>query len=88
MSVPIEVKKRCVELLKSGKTSREIFTQYYSKLYSDTGFKSFSSMLSKWKTKVFADDEILEIGNLGYKFTPHATTVQVWKDGTITQSWI
>ena len=35
-----------------------------------------------------ADNEILETGNLDYKFTPHATTVQINRDGEIVQSWI
>lgn len=85
--VAIEVKKKCVEMSQSGMTAREVFTQYYSKYY-DTSFDGFRSMLKKWKRKVKADEKILEVGNLEYKFMPYATTVQVNKDGQITQSWI
>ena len=44
--------------------------------------------MKRWKKKVQVDDELLETGNLSYNFTPHATTVQVNKDGEIVQSWI
>lgn len=85
--IPVEVKKKCIELSKSGLTAREVYTQYYSQLY-DTRFEGFRRMLQKWKKKSYADNEILETGNLGYNFTPHATTVQVNGDGDIVQSWI
>jgi len=85
--IPVEVKKKCIDMAKTGMTAREIYTDYYSQTY-DTSFDGFRSMLKKWKRKVKADDKILEVGNLDYKFTPYATTVQVNKDGEITQSWI
>lgn len=83
--IPITVKKKCIEMAKQGKTSREIYTEYYSIMY-DTRYTGFRSMLKRWKKKVQADDELLEIGNLGYNYTPHATTVQVNSDGEIVQS--
>lgn len=85
--IPIEVKKKCVEMAKQGKTAREIYTEYYSIMY-DTRYTGFRSMLKRWKKKVQADDELLETGNLGYNYTPHATTVQINSDGEIVQSWI
>ncbi len=85
--IPIRVKKKCIEMSSQGMTSRQIYTEYYSKHYS-TAYEGFRSMLKRWKKKSFADNEILEIGNLGYNFTPHATTVQVNSEGEIIQSWI
>lgn len=85
--IPIEVKKKCIELSKTGMTAREVYNQYYSKLH-DTKYSGFRSMLQRWKRKVKVDDKILETGNLNYNFTPNATTVQINKDGEIVQSWI
>lgn len=85
--IPVEVKRKCIEMQKQGMTAREIYTQYYS-LHYDTKLTGFQSMLKRWKRKIKADDEILETGNLSYKFTPHATTVQIDKNGEIVQSWI
>ena len=85
--IPIEVKRKCIEMQKQGMTAREIYNQYYS-LHYDTKLTGFQSMLKRWKKKIKADDEILETGNLSYKFTPHATTVQIDRDGEIVQSWI
>lgn len=85
--IPIEVKRKCIEMQKQGMTAREIYNQYYS-LHYDTKLTGFQSMLKRWKRKIKADDEILETGNLNYNFTPHATTVQIDRDGEIVQSWI
>lgn len=86
-TIPIEVKKKCVELSKEGYTSTQVYNDYYSKEF-DTSYNSFRGMLKKWKKKIEVDDGILETANLGYGFVPHDATVQIGKDGTITQSWI
>lgn len=85
--ISIETKKRCVELYCQGKSSREIYAEYYSKIHTSS-YDTFRKSLSKWKKKVFADSETLETGNLTYGFVPHSTTVQIGKDGQIAQSWI
>ena len=85
--VTIQDKKKCVELAKQGFTSKQIYTEYYSKIY-DTSYNGFRGMLKKWKKKTFADNQILEIGNLAYGFKPNATTVQINAQGEIVQSWI
>lgn len=85
--IPIEVKRKCVELANNGLSAREIYKDYYSK-HCNTKFDSFRRMLRRWKNKVEVDDEILETGNLSYNFIPHATTVQINSDGEIVQSWI
>ena len=87
MSIPIGVKKKCIELQSQGLTSREVYTQYFSSIF-DTKYSGFRVMLQKWKKKIQADDTILETANLGYGFIAHDATVQIGKDGTITQSWV
>ena len=54
--IPVEVKQKCVELSKSGLTSRQVYTQYYS-LYCDTKFEAFRTMLKRWK-KIFSYEPI------------------------------
>lgn len=71
----------------NGMTYRQIYTEYYSKMF-DTKFEGFKRMIQKWRKKIEADDEIIEKGNLSYGFIPHSTTVQVDRNGEITQSWI
>ena len=87
LSIPISVKKKCIELQSQGLTSREVYTQYFSSI-SDTKYSGFRVMLQKWKRKIQADDTILETANLGYGFVPHDATVQVNSKGEITQSWV
>jgi hypothetical protein len=90
LNIPIDVKKKCAEMSRQGKTAREVYTEYYSQLpcnnFSD--YKSFGRMLRKWKNKVEADDVLLEAGNLGYNYTPTRTTVQVDRNGQVVQAWI
>jgi len=86
-SIPLEVKKKCIQLQKQGLNSKQIYTQYYSKLYN-TKYSGFRTMMQAWKRKIELDDEILEVGNLSYGFTPHSTTVQIDRHGEIIQSWI
>jgi hypothetical protein len=85
--IPIEVKKKCIEMSKNNMTARQVYMEYYSTLY-DTQYESFRRMLKQWKHKKWEDSELLEKGNLGYDYTPHATTVQVDKNGQIVQAWI
>lgn len=86
-TIPIQVKRKCVEMAKQGLNSREIYNQYYSKIQS-TSYDSFRTLLKRWKKKTFADDGLLESANLGYKFIPHDSTVQVNGSGEIIQAWI
>jgi hypothetical protein len=85
--IPIEVKKKCVEMALNNKTAREVYMEYYSKSF-DTQYESFRRMLKMWKKKKWADETLMEAGNLGYDYTPHATTVQVNGKGEIVQAWI
>ena len=85
--IPYDIKKRCVELANQGKPYREIYNEYV-KPRSEMSFKSFGRRMAEWKRKVVADEETLEAANLAYKFTPHASTVQVNAKGEVIQAWI
>jgi hypothetical protein len=86
--IPIEFKKKCVKLSETGISTKDIYADCYCKEYGSASLESFSRLLRKWKSKVEADDKTLEAGNLGYKFTPHASTVQVNSEGQVVQAWI
>lgn len=56
--IPLEVKKKCVDMANSGKTTREVYTEYYSKHY-ELSFDSFKRQLKRWKKHKEVND-ILE----------------------------
>ena len=85
--IPIEVKRRCVELASTGKTYSEIYRDYI-KPYGTMSFRSFGRRMVDWKAKVAEDSGVLESANLAYKFAPHASTVQVNGKGEVIQAWI
>jgi len=85
--IPVEVKQRCVELYNKGTSTEKLYKEHYLK-YGSGKLSTFERQLRKWRSKTRVDNELLEKGNLSYKFTPHATTVQVDKNGEIIQSWI
>ena len=85
--ISIEQKKKCIEMSNNGKTSREIYTEYFSKIDNAT-FNGFRGMLSTWKKKVQADQKYLDGGSLGFSYTPTRTTVQVDRNGEVVQAWI
>lgn len=85
--IPVEVKQKCVELRNKGASTKELYKNYYLKHASGT-LLTFERQLRKWRSKARVDNELLEKGNLGYKFPAHATTVQLDKNGEIIQSWI
>lgn len=85
--IPYDIKKRCVELANRGKTYREIYDaniQYVGKM----SLRTFKRKMLDWKVKVATDAEMLEGANLAYKFTPHASTVQINAKGEVIQAWI
>lgn len=74
-------------MTQEGKNSKEIYTEYYSKMYN-IPYESFRGMLKKWKRKYYADNKYLVAGNLCYGYTPTRTTVQVDREGNVVQAWI
>lgn len=85
--IPYDVKRKCVDLAKQGKSFEEIY-QEHIKPYSTMSFRSFARSIYKWKSKVASDENTLEAANLAYKFAPHASTVQVNGKGEVVQAWI
>ena len=85
--IPYDVKRKCVTLSNQGKQYREIYNEHI-KPRSEMSFRSFARRMAEWKNKVVKDDETLEAANLAYKFSPHASTVQVNAKGEVIQAWI
>lgn len=87
MPIDYSIKKHCVKMADSGKTSREIYDEYYHSLFPNTTLEGFKRTLRKWKNLKFADQDILNSGTFG-GFTAHGATVQVDGKGNLTQAWI
>lgn len=85
--IPYEVKRRCVELAQNGTSYKDIYRDII-RPYGTMSFRSFCRRCAEWKAKVIEDDKTLEAANLAYKFTPHASTVQVNAKGEVIQAWI
>ena len=85
--IPYDVKRKCVDLAKQGKSFEDIY-QEHIKPYSTMSFRSFARRIYEWKNKVVNDEKTLEAANLAYKFTPHASTVQVNGKGEVIQAWV
>ena len=85
--ITAEIKRKCVELNKQGTSYKTLYNEYI-KPNGDMSFRSFSRRMAEWKRKFAADAELLESANLSYKFTPHASTVQVNARGEVIQAWI
>ena len=85
--IPYDIKKRCVELANQGVTYAEIYNKYI-KVLGTMSLKTFKRKALDWKHKIATDAEILDSANLSYKFTPHASTVQVNAKGEVIQAWI
>ena len=85
--IPYDVKRKCVELAAQGVSQEEIYRKHI-KPHSTMTLESSGRMIRKWKSKIAADAKTLEAANLAYKFTPHASTVQVNAKGEVIQAWI
>lgn len=85
--IPCEVKKRCVALAAEGKSYRELYEEY-GKKYTNMSYKTFCRKMADWKHKYQADEQMLENANIAFRFTPHASTVQLNAKGQLVQAWI
>ena len=85
--IPHDIKRKCVELARSGKSYPEIYNRYI-KDNSTMSLRSFRRRMAEWKEKISIDEEMLDGANLAFKFTPHASTVQVNGKGEVIQAWI
>ena len=87
-TIPINIKKTCCEMAANGKTSRQIYNEFYCQQVNEPMmFDSFKRALTRWKKNVYLDSLTLESGT--YEgFIAHDATVQVSKSGEIVQAWI
>ena len=85
--ISYEMKRKCVELALAGKSYSEIYREHI-KDNSTMSMKSFCRRMAEWKAKMASDKEILDSANLAFKFTPHASTVQVNGKGEVIQAWV
>ena len=85
--IPYELRKRCVELAAGGMTYTEIYNEYIKGI-DGMSLRSFKRRMAEWKTKIDIDTNMLNSANLAYKFSPHASTVQVNGKGEVIQAWI
>lgn len=82
-----DIKKKCLEQARAGRSYADIYHENIKGL-SDMSLRSFKRRMAEWKTSAEIGAEILDGANLAYKFTPHASTVQVNAKGEVIQAWI
>lgn len=87
MRIPLEVKRKCVEMKRGGKTSREIYDSYFVKVHDRMAYETFKVKLKQWAKMTFADEQTLSAGTYP-GFVAHGATVQVNGHGDIVQAWI
>lgn len=86
MEIPYELKQRCVEARKT-MSAEQVYKEIFNPEHKGMSLETFSRSLRKWRKKTYASAETLDAGT--YKgFTAHHATVQVDKQGNITQAWI
>ena len=86
--IPLEVKKKCCEMQAIGIRHKKIYDDYYTKNVDEPmSFRSFTTAITRWSKKIYADRMTLDSGT--YEgFTAHGATVQVSSKGEIVQAWI
>ena len=87
MRIPLEVKRKCVEMKRGGKTSREIYDSYFVNVHDRMAYETFKVKLKQWAKLTFADEQTLSAGTYP-GFTAHGATVQVNGKGEVVQAWI
>ena len=85
--ISYEVKKKCVELKRSGMNSREIYDSYFSLVHEGMSYTTFKAKLKLWNKRTWADDFMLKSGTYP-GFIAHGATVQVNGNGEIVQAWV
>lgn len=81
------LKERCVAALAT-MTTREVYDKVFLPEHDGRmSYESFKRKMRDWKRKAYADKQILASGTFP-QFTPHGATVQVDRDGKITQVWV
>ena len=78
-------KRACVQRAVDGETYRSI---YNSVDHGEMSFRTFSRRMADWKGKLLTDEKCLETANLGFRFAPKGSTVQVNAKGELERAWI
>lgn len=87
-SIPVKIKKMCVDMFEQGKTKRDIYDTYFKHQFDNPqSYESFYRSMDRWKKQQYPDDLTLIAGTYD-GFTAHNATVQVSKNGEIVQAWI
>lgn len=85
--IEYSLKARCVRASQSMK-KRDVYERIFlPEIGGEYAYESFKRRLRDWKRKQLADDDTLLAGTYP-GFTAHHATVQVDKEGRITQAWI
>lgn len=85
--IDYSLKAQCVAALQR-MTTREVFdTIFVPTMGNIWTYESFKRNMRTWKHKQMADDDTLRAGTFP-NFAAHHATVQVDKEGRITQAWI
>ena len=86
--IPIDVKRRCCELMQQGVPKKTIYKEEIEPLENcSMPFESFRKRINEWIKKSYPDDMTLKAGT--YEgFIAHDATVQVSSTGEIVQAWI
>lgn len=85
--IEYDLKVKCVSALRH-MTTRQVFDTIFVPAMGDIwSYESFKRQMRTWKHKQLADDATLACGTFP-NFTPHGATVQVDKEGRITQVWV
>ena len=87
MTIPLSVKKKCIEMRESGMSMPDIYRTYFADAHPEMGYQTFRHKLRHWLKQRFADEMTLEKGT--YEgFIAHGATVQVNGRGEVVQAWI
>lgn len=87
MIISEDLKRKCVKLKQSGKTSKEIYDKVFCDEHPGMAYETFRTKLKRWQKMTFADPQTLRNGT--YEgFIAHGATVQVDGKGNISQVWV
>lgn len=87
-TIPLEVKRVCVEMKERGLSARQIYDEYFKdEVENPQSYNAFRTSLLRWSKKNFPDNVTLN-GGTYEGFTAYGATVQVSKTGEIVQAWV
>lgn len=86
-TIPLELKRKCVELRNGGMSMPDIYRSCFAEEHPEMGYETFRHKLKRWMKQALADPETLHSGTYP-GFIAHGATVQVDRKGQIVQAWI